>query len=83
MACRDEINVQQRYDSRADTSWVTYWARVRSIQDAQEAYAAGEYGAEYALRQGLIDLASCCELIAGEMPEPQVALPPTRKRKAA
>lgn len=79
MTCRQEIRVQKTYDRKQETSWSTYFARVQGIHDAQMAYAAGEYGAEYALRQGLIDLASCCELIAAGMPEPQVVLGSSHK----
>ena len=42
-------------------------ARMKAVVGAQRALAAGETGARYALRQGLVDLAAAAELVAGEM----------------
>jgi hypothetical protein len=47
-------------------------ARILAVAGAQQAVAAGEVGARYALRQSLIDLAAAAELIAAELPAPAV-----------
>src|SRR5688572_1874195 len=56
--------------------------RMGAVVSAQRAVVAGEIGAAYALRQGLIDLAAAAELLAEELPalsfrlaERNVALP--------
>ncbi len=40
------------------------------IAGAQRAHAQRRVGAEYELPQGLIDLASVCELLAADLPAP-------------
>jgi len=39
----------------------------------RRALARRELGAGFAYRQSLVDLASVCELLAGELPEPRIA----------
>jgi hypothetical protein len=42
---------------------------IAAVIGAGEALRAREFGAEWALRQSLVDLASVCELLADELPE--------------
>jgi len=41
-----------------------------AVISAQRALARHELGAGWALRQSLVDLASVCELLADELPQP-------------
>jgi hypothetical protein len=43
-----------------------------AVLGAEQAVAAKEEGAAYALRQSLVDLAAIAELLAGELPSPPV-----------
>jgi hypothetical protein len=45
---------------------------MRAVLAAQEALAAREQDAPYALRQALVDLAAIAELVADDLPAPTV-----------
>ena len=59
-----------------DQPWGAYQltldARITAVVDARRAFAGREVGAGWAFRQSLVDLASVCELLADELPAPQV-----------
>jgi hypothetical protein len=44
----------------------------RRFLGARRAFSERQVGADWALRQSLIDLASVCELLADELPPPAV-----------
>lgn len=69
---RDDIDRQKATDQRKGTHLVAgiYSTRVEAVEAARQALDAGEEGAEYALRQALIDLAARCEDEAAQLPEP-------------
>jgi hypothetical protein len=47
-------------------------ARMAAVLAAQRAMAAGEVGAQYALRQGLLDLSAISEAVAESLPAPSL-----------
>jgi hypothetical protein len=69
---RAEIELQRELDASRGSLQAMLRARITAVIGAQRAYAAREFGAEPALRQSLVDLASVCELLAGELPRPRV-----------
>ena len=70
---RAEIEQQRELDRNWGAYSATLEVRIGAVADARRAFAAGEEGAVWALRQSLIDLASACELLAGELPQPRIA----------
>jgi len=71
-AVRAEIDHQVKLDGRWRSYQDTLDARIVAVVGAQRAFAQRELGSGWALRQSLVDLASVCELLAGELPEPRV-----------
>jgi hypothetical protein len=69
---RAEIARQQRLDRHWGAYQDTLEARVAAVIDARRAFSERQVGADWALRQSLIDLASVCELLADELPPPAV-----------
>jgi hypothetical protein len=69
-----DVRLQRRYDNRRKFGWDHFHARVRAVEEAQAAVRERERGAQFALRQALIDLASCCEHMAIPMTPPNVVL---------
>ena len=51
-------------------------ARIRAVIGARRAFAERETGAAWALRQSLVDLASVCAVLAGELPVPRIPVHP-------
>jgi hypothetical protein len=72
VAIRAEIKLQQRLDRHWGQYQDTLEARVAAVISARRAYSERQVGADWALRQSLIDLASVCELLADELPAPAV-----------
>jgi hypothetical protein len=70
---RAEIARQQRLDRHWGMTHTVLETRIGAVYGARRAVAAREDGAEFALRQALIDLASCCETIASKLPPPNAA----------
>jgi hypothetical protein len=68
---RAEIEDQQALD-RDRRYRGTLDARIRGVLGARQAFARRELGAGFAYRQSLVDLASVCELLAGDLPQPRV-----------
>lgn len=71
MSAEADVRRQKTIDHNWDSGQSVLDARIAAVRSAQEAVAAGEQGASYALRQSLVDLAAIAELIAGEMPAPR------------
>lgn len=67
---RHDIDLQRSYDDRRTITWGIFHARVEAVQAATVADMLGEEGADYALRQALVDLASACESLASPMTAP-------------
>jgi hypothetical protein len=65
---RDEITRQQALDVPWGKYQDTLEARVAAVSGARRAFSERQVGADWALRQSLIDLASVCELLADELP---------------
>ena len=82
---RADIEQQQG----TDRSWQSYAsvleARMVAVHGARRAFAGREPGAGWAFRQSLVDLASVCELLAGELPRPHgpATQTPARRVKRA
>ncbi len=68
---RREIERQQKLDRHWSAYQDTLQARLAAVVGAQRAFARRELGADWALRQSLVDLASVCELLAGELEPPK------------
>lgn len=68
---RVDINRQRRHDAKRAMGFEQLETRYRAVFEAARAHMRGECGAEYAQRQALVDLASCAERMAGELPAPQ------------
>lgn len=68
---REDVDHQKTLDHRRRVDWPCYHQRSLAVLDAQAAVEQEETGATYALRQALIDLASCAEEIASTMPAPK------------
>jgi hypothetical protein len=69
---RAEITRQQRQDRHWGAYQDTLEAKVAAVSGARRAFSERQVGAEWALRQSLIDLASVCELLADELRPPTV-----------
>jgi hypothetical protein len=67
---RAGITRQQRLDAHWGQYQDTLEARVAAVVGARRAFCERQIGAQRALRQSLIDLASVCELLADELPPP-------------
>jgi hypothetical protein len=65
---RSEIARQQRLDAHGRQYQDTLEARVSAVMGARRAFSERQVGADWTLRQSLIDLASVCELLADELP---------------
>lgn len=72
-ASRD-IAVQRKYDHRRRMGWPQFESRLDAVTRARAAVRAGERGAKFALRQALVDLASCCEELVAPMAAPNERL---------
>ncbi len=70
---REEIIRQQRLDRHWQQYQDTLEARIAAVIGARRALSERQVGAEWALRQSLVDLASVCELLAAELPAPTAA----------
>ena len=68
---RAEIETQQGIDRKWQCYSATLEARIVAVVGARRAFASRELGAGWAFRQSLVDLASVCELLAGELPQPR------------
>ena len=69
-AARRDVQLQQLHDRNYDSHQDVLLARMRAVVGAQEALAAREHDAAYALRQALVDLAAIAELVADALPAP-------------
>jgi hypothetical protein len=69
---RADIDQQQVFDRDRQSYSGVLEARIVAVADARRAFSRRELGAGWALRQSLIDLASVCELLAGELPRPRI-----------
>lgn len=72
VSVRTEIEQQQILDRNWGSYQVILDARVGAVLGAQRALAQRELGADWALRQSLVDLAAISELVAEELPAPRV-----------
>jgi hypothetical protein len=72
-AVREEITRQQRLDRQWGAYQHTLQARLTAVLGAHRAFSERQLGADWALRQSLVDLASVCELLAGELEPPGAA----------
>src|SRR4051794_25590617 len=63
---RRDVEHQLAHDRNRDGHQAALLARMGAVLTAQEALAAREQGAAYALRQSLVDLAAAAELVAEE-----------------
>ena len=70
---RRDIQRQQRLDQCWQQHQGTLAARLEAVVGARRAFTEHELGAAPALRQSLVDLASVCELLAGELEPPTAA----------
>ena len=70
---RDEVTQQQGLDRNWGAYAATLEARIHAVNDARRAFAGQEVGGVWAYRQALIDLASACELLADQLPQPRIA----------
>jgi hypothetical protein len=70
---RGEIARQQHLDRQWGSYQHTLQARLAAVVGAHRAFSERQLGAEWALRQSLVDLASVCELLAGELEPPDAA----------
>ncbi len=70
---REEIERQQQLDRHWQQYQGTLEARLEAVVGARAAFTHRELGAAPALRQSLVDLASVCELLAGELEPPTAA----------
>ena len=70
---RREIERQQRVDEHWQKYQETLEARLEAVVGARRAFTEREVGADWALRQSLVDRASVCELLAGELEPPSAA----------
>jgi hypothetical protein len=73
VAVRDEITRQQRLDQHWGAYQDTLQARLAAVIGAHRAFSERQLGADWALRQSLVDFASVCELLAGELEPPSAA----------
>ena len=62
---------QHTLGARWGSYQTTLNARLAAVVGAQRAFARRELGAGRAFPQSLVDLASVCELLAGELPRPR------------
>lgn len=69
-----DIRNQRKRDQPHPIDWQQWEARTAAVVAARKALVEGEYGAPYALRQAMIDLAACAEHMAGKLPVPTVKL---------
>jgi hypothetical protein len=67
---RSDIALQRTIDERHDSPQASLAARMRAVVVAQQRMTRREPGANYELRQALVDLASVAELIAEGLPAP-------------
>jgi hypothetical protein len=72
LGVRAEITRQQELDAQWGKYQDTLEARVAAVSRARRAFSERQVGAQWALRQSLIDLVSVCELLADELPPPAV-----------
>ena len=70
---RREIERQQQLDRHWQQYQGTLEARIEAVVGARRAFTEHELSAAPALRQSLVDLASVCELLAGELEPPSAA----------
>jgi hypothetical protein len=70
---REEITRQQRLDRQWQHYQDTLEARLAAVVGAHQAFSERQVGAAWALRQSLVDLASVCETLAGELEPPSAA----------
>jgi hypothetical protein len=69
---RAEIDQVKVRDADFASHQAVLHARMAAVISAQRAMAAGEVGAAYALRQGLLDLSAISELVAESLPAPSL-----------
>lgn len=67
---RQDVQLQKTYDVRRNVGWPVFEARVQAVREAQDAELMGETGAQYALRQALVDLQAVCEHLCLGMARP-------------
>jgi hypothetical protein len=67
---RGDIDVQRIIDERHCSPQASLAARMRAVIVAQQRLGQREAGADYELRQSLIDLAAVAEVIADGLPAP-------------
>jgi hypothetical protein len=72
-AVRKDITRQQHLDRQWGSYQHTLQARLTAVIGAHRAFSERQIGADWALRQSLVDLASVCELLAGELEPPSAA----------
>jgi hypothetical protein len=70
LTVRAEITAQRALDQHRGSFQTILEARIAAVIAAREALTARQVGAGWALRQSLVDLASICEALASELPEP-------------
>lgn len=69
-----DIATQRKYDHRRRMGWPQFEQRSEAVMEARAAVRRGERGARFALRQALVDLASCCEELVAPMAAPNERL---------
>ena len=67
---RGEIECQQTLDRHWGNYQDSLQARLAAVLGARRAFMERQIGAQWELRQSLVDLASVCELLAEELPRP-------------
>jgi hypothetical protein len=78
---RKDVELQRQYDVRRDLGWEHCLRRQDAVAEARAAVGAGEAGAEWALRQALIDAASAAEELAAGMRAPTIPNAQVRGQK--
>jgi hypothetical protein len=70
---RREIERQQHLDRLWQGYQGTLEARLAAVVGARQAFSERQLGADWALRQSLVDLAAVAELLASELEPPDAA----------
>ena len=73
ISVRGDIECQQTLDRHWGNYHDSLQGRLAAVLGARRAFMERQIGAQWELRQSLVDLASVCELLAEELPRPTAA----------